>query len=361
VAHKKFYYALCALVVVMIFGTAAICNMCAAGSATTEKIGTDQETVAASTAKVTESTAGDSSKDSSSESTAKETSTSESATESTAAESTASDKEAPAITLEIYEGPTYSAAGNICYYRVQAKVKGKPAPTVTFSKDDSGGAWGSKKVQVNLNDPSDTYTLTATATNSEGSAEDSIELSWGCPIPETEPITENKDLKVVESKSGYIIVELAAYVNDAYAFVGDYTNDRQIKTYLTFDIEDISDLEDVDVKDASISMPVDAIMGHPELMPEVHVRVFDYGNTLELADQGSGGEFVKIFPTTDSMESFDFSGSDLEAALQDAIDAGDDRFQLKFSLSGINIDGIQDWYRFIMDDIELHIEYEIPG
>jgi hypothetical protein len=49
-----------------------------------------------------------------------------------------------------------------------------------FSKDDSGGAWGSKKVQVNINDPSETYTLTATATNSEDSATASMDLSWGC-------------------------------------------------------------------------------------------------------------------------------------------------------------------------------------
>ncbi len=108
-------------------------------------------------------------------------------------------------------------------------------------------------------------------------------------------------------------------------------------------------------------MPVDAIIAHPELMPEVHVRVFDYGSTLELADQGAGGEFVKIFPATNPMASFNFSGSDLESALQDAVDAGDNRFQLKFSLSGINADGVGDWYRFKLGDIELHVEYEIPG
>ena len=141
---------------------------------------------------------------------------------------------------------------DICYYRVQAKVKGNPAPTVTFSKDDSSGAWGTKKAQVNLNDPSDTYTLTATATNSEGSDADSIELSWGCPITEPEPITEDVNIQVVKSKSGYIIVDFDVYVDSFSAFVGDFTNDKQIKTYLTFDIEDISDLDDVTIKDASV-------------------------------------------------------------------------------------------------------------
>ena len=43
--------------------------------------------------------------------------------------------EAPTITLAVYDGPTYSAAGGICYYRIEASVTG--SPTVSFSKDDS--------------------------------------------------------------------------------------------------------------------------------------------------------------------------------------------------------------------------------
>ena len=39
---------------------------------------------------------------------------------------------------------------------------------------------------------------------------------------------------------------------------------------------------------------------------------------LELADQGAGGEFVKLFPATNPMANFNFSGSDLESALQAA-------------------------------------------
>jgi hypothetical protein len=94
------------------------------------------------------------------------------------------EKEAPTITLEIYEGPTLS--NDICYYRVKAIVTGNPGPDIDFSKDDSKGAWGDKKTQVNLSDPGETYTLTATAINSEGSDTDSIELSWGCELPELE-------------------------------------------------------------------------------------------------------------------------------------------------------------------------------
>ena len=107
------------------------------------------------------------------------------------------EKEAPTITLEIYEGPTLS--NDICYYRVKAIVTGNPGPDIDFSKDDSKGAWGDKKTQVNLSDPGETYTLTATAINSEGSDTDSIELSWGCELPELE-----KDSNVGTSDSSGI-------------------------------------------------------------------------------------------------------------------------------------------------------------
>jgi len=91
--------------------------------------------------------------------------------------------EAPTIELEIYEGPVYSQSDNVCYYRVKVNITGTPNPDVEFSKDDSGGAWGKYKTQINLNDPADTYTLTATASNSEGDVTDSIDISWGCNRP----------------------------------------------------------------------------------------------------------------------------------------------------------------------------------
>ena len=97
-----------------------------------------------------------------------------SATEETAASG------APTINLEIFEGPTYSAGDDICYYRVKATVTGDPAPTVSFSKDDSGGVWGPLKTQVNLTRNTPNYTLTAMATNSAGQAMNSITLNWGC-------------------------------------------------------------------------------------------------------------------------------------------------------------------------------------
>ena len=93
-------------------------------------------------------------------------------------------KKAPTIKLKIVAGPTYSEADSVCYYKIKAKVTGDPDPGITFSKDGSGGAWGKDTVQINLKDGG-SYTLKASATNSEGSATDSIYLSWGCAVQDT--------------------------------------------------------------------------------------------------------------------------------------------------------------------------------
>jgi len=117
------------------------------------------------------------------ETTAEETTDEEETTET---EETTADEEAiaPTITLATYMGPVYSSADGVCYYRVQANVTGTPAPTIVWSRNDGSGL-GPNRAQVNLHSPSETYTLTATATNSAGSDTESITLSWGCNRPPT--------------------------------------------------------------------------------------------------------------------------------------------------------------------------------
>jgi len=136
------------------------------------------------------------------EETTEESTTTEETTEET--EETTEALSAPTISLEIYVGPEYSSADNVCYYRVKANVTGNPTPTIAFNKDDSLGAWGNNKAQVNLNSPSDTFELEATATNSQGTATDSITLSWGCGV-------ENQDPEIAE-----ITIMGTKYINRTY-------------------------------------------------------------------------------------------------------------------------------------------------
>ena len=93
------------------------------------------------------------------------------------------EKSMPTIKLEVYEGPLYSPTDDICYYRIRAIVTGEPYPEINFSKDDSLGSLDLDKAQVNLKRDSKTYILTATASNSEGKASDTITLIWNCNRP----------------------------------------------------------------------------------------------------------------------------------------------------------------------------------
>ncbi|MBN1298958.1 MAG: PKD domain-containing protein [Actinobacteria bacterium] len=89
---------------------------------------------------------------------------------------------APTISIAVIEGPMYSPADGVCYYRIRATVTGTPAPVVAWSKNDTS-SYGPYVAQVNLANPSESYTLTGTASNSAGSASDSITLTWGCNRP----------------------------------------------------------------------------------------------------------------------------------------------------------------------------------
>jgi len=178
VKKNKLFLLISVITLIILLGAAATCNLCGLNSATTTsstETAAGSETSKATSKETSKETVSEATKDTS------ESATNASATETSEETTPATDKtEKPTIKLEIYEGPTYNAADDICYYRVKATVTGSPAPKVTFSKDDSNGAWGSKKVQINLTKSSLSYTLTAKAKNSAGESTDSLTLQWGC-------------------------------------------------------------------------------------------------------------------------------------------------------------------------------------
>jgi hypothetical protein len=86
-------------------------------------------------------------------------------------------KDFPTLKINIYEGPVIIQDSDMCYYRVEAIVTGNPFPSVKFSKDDSNGAWGKYKAQVNLKN-GEIYNLTVSAINSAGVVTKHIVLTW---------------------------------------------------------------------------------------------------------------------------------------------------------------------------------------
>ena len=263
------------LTVVIFFSVAAICNQCGITPTTTtitEKVDVG-ETTAAETTAAGETTAA--------ETTAAKTYAAETIAAETTAKTTVPTepavKEAPTISLAIYEGPT-PVGSDTCYYRVLATVTGKPAPTISFSKDDSGGAWGKDRVQVNISKSSPSYTLTATVKNSVGEATDSIVLNWGCG-----PLTVEKTIDLHPSISG--TVGPAGFVTTEFLAIGDSPANSDWRGRFAFDV---SELEGKEIVDASLKLE------DPELTPEPcnfkGVIVIFYNNFLPgltAADYGS--------------------------------------------------------------------------
>ena len=83
----------------------------------------------------------------------------------------------PAINLHIILGPEYAQENQVCFYRVMADVSGEPFPAMSFSKDDSNGAWGPNIAQINLT-KDESYTLRCEASNSQGATAAEIKLVW---------------------------------------------------------------------------------------------------------------------------------------------------------------------------------------
>jgi len=83
----------------------------------------------------------------------------------------------PRLNVQILEGPVALEDGSLVYYRVHAKVLAHPKANLTFSKDDSLGAWGFGTAQINLM-PGETYHLKIIACNEIGTSSAVVTLNW---------------------------------------------------------------------------------------------------------------------------------------------------------------------------------------
>jgi len=430
VRKNKLYIILAILTIIFLFSFAALCNQCSAP--TEDKVDVGEEGDAEADTDADEDADADVDVDEDADTDGDEDD-----------EDGEDGVEAPTIELVIYEGPIYSSGDGVCYYRIRADVTGEPNPDIDFSKDDSGGAWGSKKVQINLNDPSDSYTLTATATNPEGSASDSITLTWGCnrpPViasivvdedfhytdetyhvvvntsdPDGDPLSVTwsvsggsindshanpinwtapsaagdyditvevddgnggtatliksievfpalpppvaaMDVPYVASESGYIVKDLEAKGSGVTgAFIGDSDTNRFCRGYMSYDI---TSLAGVTVTDASITFTMGTTYGTPSF-GNIWVGVVEWGaEPLEISDYNLPGIAIQNF----TGPSFTCSNQILIDELQDAIDDGKSRFQVRIHFPTNTSDGDSQWtgWLYDKDEIILNVVYTMP-
>ena len=127
--RRKYVPFISTLVLAMLFGTAATCNMCGLNltTETTASIIEESQTGNTSTqVSETEETIKVTVAEDTNEEKITDTAKS-SSTDTAKSSSTDTQAIAPTIKLQIYEGPTYSQSDSVCYYRIEAVVTGSPS------------------------------------------------------------------------------------------------------------------------------------------------------------------------------------------------------------------------------------------
>jgi len=346
--RNALYIILSIITIISLFITAATCSFCG------RQLGTaSEETKVDVEDAVDETESEDTHKE-----TAQDTDTAQSDNEDT-------EKKAPTISLAISEGPTYSAADNVCWYRIKATVTGNPAPTITWSQDFSNSSFGKNISQVNLTRENPKYTLTATATNSEGTATEDIALSWGCGgVDGTEETDEEEESEAIEisliadaSLSGSIAKD--ERIIPSICAAGDSTPNNQVKGYLSFNI---SELEEINVIDAELRLDNVIFDATPvEISPFLNVKAYDYGDSLGYDDFAVGGTSIHTFDISEVIPFATLVINDNDAlvnTLQEAIDSNRHWYQLKFGLAGtVSNDDAADIIGFEANDAKLTINY----
>lgn len=284
--RNRLYILLAITSAVILFSTSAICNRCSKEEDLTSAIETEKESTSEeATEETTDITTTPGTKETTTTTglDTPGTPTTE-ATEPTTT-TTSSEVSAPTISLRIYEGPSYAPSDGKCYYRIEATVTGSPGPTVSFSRDDSFGAWGPLRCQVNLEDPSDTYTLTATAINSTGSATDSISISWGRP----EEVTAEHTVVYNPSICGTVGSSPGEATIGQVAF-GDSAANTDWAGLFAFDVSSLARKE---IVSAELKLSSPTYYGTCDFKGEIAIELHDFLPEITQSDY-SGGTFITV-------------------------------------------------------------------
>jgi len=362
--RSKLYLILAIIAAVILFATAAICNQC---SQSEELAPPGEEPPEGE--EPTEEEPAEEEPPEGEEPTEEEPAEEEPLEE----EPTEEESSEPTIDLEIYEGPLYSEADGVCYYRVKAIVSGNPTPEIEFSKDDSGGAWGSTKCQINLESPSETYMLTATAVNSEGEDSDSIEITWGC---EEEPADDglileglDPELELTPGLSfisidpfhvGYAIKDDGA--NNSELIIGDSINNQDVKGFFSFDVAPLAG-KTIDSAKLVLKLPegVEGFgsLGDPSFKGQIRLIKRGYHIPLIPGDYYLTGIVIVCKFFSNPEDPLEYSSLSLKSDIDLKSETGDFvKFIISYDITDSNGDFKIDGRRYRKEDICLIVWYE---
>ncbi|MCL4385081.1 MAG: hypothetical protein M1479_10005 [Actinobacteria bacterium] len=384
--RNNFYILLAVIITILIFSCSAVCSQCK-NIISNNNIGssTSLSNLESTTKGINESSTQQPASSITETSISETSQTTNNETIISTSETAANEKVAPTIKLEIYEGPVYSSADDVYYYRIKAIVTGNPSPNISFSRDDSRGAWGKYIAQVNLK-RGETYNLIAKATNSEGYATANINLSWessgsststtissststttgesasstststSVATPSTTVSSATINVIFYPSEIGYIVYPSG--INTSSAIIGDSISNSIVRGYFTFGL---SGLAGKNIVSATLEMKTYKIWGNPLStflgMIDVHMTE-DY---LPLGPEDwmplTTGTFAAAFYHDD--EPLLASGDRLKNAIQQRVNEGKNAYFYIFYYNpeGSDNDFQTDGREFTKDTVNLKITY----
>ena len=282
---------------------------------------------------------------------------------------------APTIKLEIYEGPTYLASDDTCYYSIEAIVTGTPGPEIEFEEDDNVKSLGNNRVRVGVEEGS-SFILTATATNTAGLASASITLIGefieeeaaedeevsGEAADESEDeaaedeeeageIADNEEeaaddeeaedeeeiktdiLNCIEDESGTV----ASIPGDNWSGVraesgpiysGDDPGDNTCMGYMSFDTSQLIGSTIISANLYTVSYDIFPVDGDNSFFEVMYLQSVYYGpRPLIPTDNNLPFERLTSFPTT--ISNINYSGDNLATSIQKSLDEGKTRYQVR--------------------------------
>ena len=325
---------------IFIFGLAATCNLCGT------PITVGEEDTTQESKKTTEET------------------TSQTQQTQQTTQQTQGEPAAPTIELKISEGPIYSEADDVCYWRVEAIVTGNPAPKITWNRDDSEGL-GNNIGQVNLTRDNPEYTLVGTAENSIDTATDEIILSWGCDgevgdegdkgndnIPDQDQNGGVDEIVITNPSEREATSERAFPGVLGNIEIGDNADNEEIRGWYIFDIEQLNTVNNINI------LEVKLIISNIELFgPDP-----GYGKNIvieNVEDTGfhDSGFTINVIPLA-GLTGMSFSNESLRNSLLNTITRGDSKYILRFKF-GIpsNNNNQSDGSRFLNNSASLTVNY----
>jgi hypothetical protein len=374
--RNKLFICLLIATILVIFTSAATCNLCgfSISPTTTVKEETEQSQE----------------KDSASSQENKITSETESATEAAAEDVLGNAEEAPSsyspeISTVILNGDDITQmidneavsihfGETVLEYIFLIVAEDSDSDELNFSVEASEGEaqnlhkTGSKTVEFSYIAPVELSgdgeipypaTITISASDSDGNS-DSFVIDIGL-VPQITgfQLPKTASLSVVGRESGCININGdagdAAYTNEIY--IGDSTDDGNVSGFISFDI---TDLAGVEIVSAVLTMDLFEVVGdNRAFLGNLWIGNLDYGTgTLRVSDADIPAN--KIIQLPNSTTNINTGNNELANELQKNTDASDERFQLKiyWSHPSSNEDGGPDGLKYQKEDVSLTIQYK---